>query len=41
MLPREPAISVLTDLFLAHTVQNFGDLLPNTTPALCLLLKVL
>lgn len=41
MLPCEPALSVLSDLLLAHTIQNLRDLVPDTTLALRLLLKVL
>lgn len=41
MLPCEPALSVLPNLFLAHAVQDLGDLVPDTTLALRLLLKIL
>jgi len=41
MLPCEPALSVLPDLFLAHAVQNLGDLVPDTTLSFSLLLEML
>lgn len=41
MLPSEPTLPVLTDLFLAHTVQNLRNFLLNTTLTLRLVFKIL